>query len=71
MKTNLAHVDVSTQSDTLPSSSATLNQLNFQQLIDNQIIQIFQFHSTIFVCGTNRCGLCDGVRKDFSKTKLH
>lgn len=47
------------------------NRTNRQQLIDNQIIQIFQFHSTIFVCGTNRCGLCDGVRKDFSKTKIY
>ncbi|OTF74369.1 hypothetical protein BLA29_001491, partial [Euroglyphus maynei] len=35
MKTNLAHVDVSTQSDTLPSSSVMLSKLNFQQLVNN------------------------------------
>lgn len=37
---------------------------------DNNIVQIFQHHSSMFVCGTNRCGLCNKISTNFSQEKI-
>lgn len=44
--------------------------LEWNELMDNQIVNLFHYNNVIFACGTARCGLCTGFTLDLAASRL-